>query len=192
MTDFKFYAFFTASKQGVPGLVVTVDVYSGAGVLVENGVAATAIGGGLYAHTYSTANHEDFIAIFKTADLSVDAQHLPALAIKEMAELPDNVWDELIAGHLTAGSTGAKLNSIAGCGVGSITHTYTVTSSVDASPIPDVYVGVSTDAAGANIVAAGYTDAFGVVVFYLDPGPYYFWRSKDRWTFVNPDMEVVS
>lgn len=77
-------------------------------------------------------------------------------------------------------------------GSGTIAHTYTVTSSVDATPVAEVQVSVSTDVAGANIVAAGYTDSFGQIIFYLDPGTYYFWRSKDRWTFANPDTEVVA
>lgn len=77
-------------------------------------------------------------------------------------------------------------------GSGTIAHTYTVTSSVDASPVAEVQVSVSTDPAGTNIVASGYTDSFGQVIFYLDPGTYYFWRSKDRWTFANPDTEVVA
>ena len=46
MTDYKFYAFFTALKVGKPGLTVTVDVYGPGGVEASN-QTATEIGGGL-------------------------------------------------------------------------------------------------------------------------------------------------
>ena len=45
------------------------------------------------------------------------------MATDAVAEIADGVWDEAIAGHLTAGTTGAKLNLIG-------TASYTVTSPV--------------------------------------------------------------
>jgi hypothetical protein len=77
-------------------------------------------------------------------------------------------------------------------GSGGITFTYTLTSSVDSSPIPDASVWVTTDQAGSNVVASGTTDASGQVVFYLDAATYYVWRQKSGWNFSNPDTEVVS
>lgn len=77
-------------------------------------------------------------------------------------------------------------------GSGAITFTYTLTSSVDATPIADATVEVYTDLAMTNMVASGVTSAFGVVVFYLDAGTYYLKRIKSDWTFTNPDTEVVS
>lgn len=76
--------------------------------------------------------------------------------------------------------------------------TYTVTNSVTTLPIDGVYVAITTDALGANIVWNGYTDALGVLRDsdgakpYLDsPGTYYFWRQKSGFTFVNPDIEAI-
>ena len=46
MADYKFYAFFTASKVGKTSLTVTVDVYGPGGVEASN-QTATEIGGGL-------------------------------------------------------------------------------------------------------------------------------------------------
>lgn len=77
----EFYAFFTAEKQGKAGLVVTVDVWRGTTQVVTDG-AATAVGGGLYRYTLaggSTAAAESYAAVFKTADATVDARHVPSL-----------------------------------------------------------------------------------------------------------------
>ena len=80
----------------------------------------------------------------------------------------------------------------AGYGAGAITFTYTLTSSVDSSPIADANVWATTDIGGDNIVASGVTDVSGQVTFYLDAGTYYVWRQKDGWNFVDPDTETVS
>jgi len=77
-------------------------------------------------------------------------------------------------------------------GPGAIEFTYTLTSTVDGTPIDEADVWVTTDAGGLNIIASGETDAAGVVVFWLDAGNYFFWRQCDGWTFVNPDLETVS
>jgi hypothetical protein len=80
MADYRFYAFFVASKVGKTGLTVTVDVRNEAGTLVATDQAATETGGGLYRYTHTDATENDYTAIFKTADTTVDAQHIPALA----------------------------------------------------------------------------------------------------------------
>jgi hypothetical protein len=80
-----------------------------------------------------------------------------------------------------------------------VEFTYTVTNSVTTQPEPDVTVTVSTDLAGTNLIWSGTTDAFGVArdvngdLPRLDPGTYYFFKSKVG--FIddqNPDTEVVS
>ena len=82
-TAVTFFAFYVASKTGKTGLTVTVDVYRRSdGALVVNGGSATALGGGLYYYTLagaSTTPASEYAAIFKTADSTVDQQHLPAL-----------------------------------------------------------------------------------------------------------------
>jgi hypothetical protein len=77
----KFLAFYTASKQGKTGLTVTVDIYSPSGTQIVTAGSATALGGGLYSYTLSTNNSAEgeYAAIFKTADATVDAQHIPSL-----------------------------------------------------------------------------------------------------------------
>ncbi len=77
-------------------------------------------------------------------------------------------------------------------GAGSITFTYTVTDADSGDPIADVDVWVTTDAAGANVVAGTLqTNAVGVVVFMLDPGNYYIWRQRSGYNFSDPDLETV-
>ena len=79
-----------------------------------------------------------------------------------------------------------------------IAFTYTVTNSLTGLPIEGVQVWVSTDVAGANVIWAGVSDAFGVArdaagnLPRLDPGTVYFWRQKAGFTFSDPDSEVAS
>ena len=141
-----FYAHFVASKTGKTGLTVTVDVWriTEAGVATEvvTGGSATEIGDGLYRYGLSSVSVTDageYVAVFKTADATVDAQHLPALwavgragvenldatvstrlstasytAAPTASSVADAVWDETLAGHATAGSAGAALSSAGG------------------------------------------------------------------------------
>ena len=84
---------------------------------------------------------------------------------------------------------------ILGAGSGGTTETYTVTDSVTGLPIDGVHVWVSSDAAGVNIIWAGYTNAAGVVNFYHDLAAgttIYLWRELAGYTFSNPDSEVTS
>jgi len=76
-------------------------------------------------------------------------------------------------------------------GAGAITFIYTLTSSVDGSPIADADIWVTSDLAGANVIASGKTDQYGKVTFYLDAGTVYIWRQKSSWDFTNPDTETV-
>lgn len=74
---------------------------------------------------------------------------------------------------------------------GAVAHTYAVTAQGTGAPIDGALVRVTTDAAGLNVVASDYTDAFGNAAFMLQHGTYYFWTTKAGYTFSNPDQEVV-
>lgn len=82
--------------------------------------------------------------------------------------------------------------AVATLGLGACTWVYTLTDSVTALPIEGAEVWVTTDVAGLNVVAHGYTNASGIVTFYLDAGTNYFWRQHGNYTFTNPDTEIVS
>jgi len=78
-------------------------------------------------------------------------------------------------------------------GAGSLAFTVTVTDSITALPLAGASVWVTTDVAGANVVAGtATTNALGVVVFYLDPGPYYLWVQHEGYTGTNPTSITVS
>lgn len=55
-------------------------------------------------------------------------------------------------------------------------------------PIPGVAVYVSTDSAGANVVAGTlYSSDFGTVIFMLEAGStYYVWQDSSEFNFTNP------
>ena len=86
--DVTFYAFFVASKQGKTGLTVTVDVTEdtagGTATTIVSGGSATEVGGGIYKYRLTGANVDAegcYVAVFKTADATVDQQWIPALWI---------------------------------------------------------------------------------------------------------------
>ena len=140
-----FYAFFVASKAGKTGLTVTIDVYekTTATPIVSAG-SATELGGGLYYYTLASGSVDAsgaYVAVFKTADSSVDQQWIPALWVTDTelknldaavsTRLPtssytapttpptagaiaDAVWDETLADHDTAGSAGVALSAAGG------------------------------------------------------------------------------
>lgn len=114
-------------------------------------------------------------------------------ALPTAAENADAVCDELVADHTVAGSVGKILGSyLPDAGSGSVNYIYTLTNADTGVAIPGADIRVSTDAAGTTIIASGTTNTSGQVTFLLDPGTYYFWRTKTGWTFTDPDVEIVS
>lgn len=139
MADYVFYGFFVASKAGKTGLTPTCTVYRAAtGAVVANAQAATEIGLGLYRYTHTDAVEGDYVAVFVTADATVDAQNVPALASVAVpridaavstrlatagyttpptaAAISDAVWEEATADHQTAGTTGKALSDASSAG----------------------------------------------------------------------------
>lgn len=105
----------------------------------------------------------------------------------------DAIYEEALAPHDAVVGSGAEAWATAatcGHGPGSVQRTYTVTDSGTGLPIDGVQVWVSTDLAGANIIASGYTDALGQYRPWLDAGTYYFWCQRAGYSFTNPDQEV--
>ena len=98
-------------------------------------------------------------------------------------------WCDLLVNIQTAAR---QINDLSTLGAGAITWTYTLTDGDTGAPIDGAEIWVSTDSAGANIIANGMTDAAGVVTFYLDAGTVYVWRKKAGYNFTNPDQETVN
>ena len=87
-----FYAFYVASKQGVTGLTVTVDVWrvntSASPTQIVTAGSATAVGGGLYLYQLASASvtvEGEYIAIFKTTNTTPDQQEIPAIWVVSKA-----------------------------------------------------------------------------------------------------------
>ena len=74
---------------------------------------------------------------------------------------------------------------------------YTLTNDVTSLPIEAAKVQFSININGSGVVWVGYTDVFGVArdsagnLPRLDPGTYYVFRTKQGFTFNDPDIEVV-
>lgn len=77
-------------------------------------------------------------------------------------------------------------------GTGSGANAETITITDGTSPLDGVNVWATTDSAGVNIVASGYTNASGEVTFMLDSGTYYVWQQLAGYNFTNPQTLVVS
>ncbi len=119
---------------------------------------------------------------------------IAGLTIPTASAIAGQVWDEDLAAHSSAGTAGKALQDAVGgsSGVGAITFVYTLTSSVDSTPIEDADVWVTSNSDGTGLLASGRTNASGEVTFYLDAGTVYVWRQKKGWNFTNPDTETVS
>lgn len=192
-----FYAHYIATKVGATGLTVTVDVWevqkNGTATEIVTAGSATEIGDGLYRYLLVSGSVDaegEYIAVFKTADSSVDQQHLPALWSIQRAGIEN--LDALVSSRSTLtqaqvnaeadqalvdydpptdaeldAASAAILAAIAGISAstfpaGAIAFTYTVTNSVGGLPLEGVEVWISTDNPAVNIVWKGDTDAFGV------------------------------
>ncbi len=84
----------------------------------------------------------------------------------------------------------AKVDVLSG-GAGTSTLEVTILGAGSA-PLDGAEVDVTTTTAHVNIVANGYTDAFGKVTFHLDPGTYYIWVQHAGYNGTNPTMKVVT
>lgn len=179
-----FYALYIASKVGATGLTVTVDVYEkakgAAASKILTGQSATEIGDGLYSYDLasgSVTSEGEYIAVFKTADTSVDRRDMAALW----------VIDRRIKASATIEVTaGAK------------EVTYTLTSTGTGLPIPGAVIWICTDPTSVNVVWRGNTDSFGIARDFqgnkpwLQVGTWYVFAQKDGYYFDNPDTENVS
>lgn len=116
----EFYVFFTLDGAGVAALTVTADIYKNGSKIITD-AATVDMTGGLYSYTLSGVNNDaegEYIAIFKCAG-DVDNAEIPAIWVVGLAEdTVDLTWDEILADHLNAGSTGEALynSQVAGGG----------------------------------------------------------------------------
>lgn len=219
MANALLYCQYKASKIGKTGLtpVPTIDVFrvtrsTGVVSQIVTGGNSFEIGGGFYGYTVDTdLLTYDYLGKFITADATVDDQQPGALwsdyalaHLLQLLNLDATISSRLASASYTAPPTAADIDTelsgthgagswLRSSGSGSVEFVYTVTAAIDlVTPIGQTLVWVTTDSAGNNLVASGYTDDFGDVTLYLDAGTYYFWRKKSGYDFTNPDSEVVT
>ena len=160
----------------------------------------------------------EYVAIFKTASTTPDQQHIPAIWVVSKAGteyLDASVASRLPTASYTAPSsvtslqadvttilgrtdvaTSTRLASSAyapATGSGSSTYVVTIRQPDGLTAIEGCAVWISTDSAGATVVAGTlYTSAAGVATFTIDPGAYYLWRQLGGWNFSNPTAITVT
>ena len=106
-----------------------------------------------------------------------------------VASIVNAVLDELIAGHLDAGSVGEAIAAASGGGTG--TSSITVTVDDGSAPIDGALVELTATSAHTGVLASGYTDSLGQVTLLIDPGTYYVWVQHGRFNGTNPTTVVV-
>jgi len=79
----------------------------------------------------------------------------------------------------------AAISSAVCSGPGAAPYVITI-NDPGGNPLDGVNVWISTDLAGVNVIANGFTDSFGNVTFMLDAGTYYAWKQLAGYSFTNP------
>lgn len=124
-----FRVHYTNSGANATGLTVTVNVYDETGTAIVTGASATEIGSGLYGYSLASGSVDAaglYTAVFDTAG-TVDQRNLAGqwhvdvggienldAAVSSRSTLTassaaDAVWDEAMASHTAAGTTGRQL-----------------------------------------------------------------------------------
>jgi hypothetical protein len=116
---------------------------------------------------------------------------IPGASAPTAAQVADAVWDEAVADHQTAGSTGKVLSTRVTGGAGGLQRTIGVT--VGGNPLEGASIWVATDSAGTNVVAGPLvTSSQGSVTVLLDTGSYYVWVQKDGYNAILAQPVTVS
>lgn len=169
-TSYKFKVGYTklgvATAPAVNPTINILNVDTDALLVTAGTVTASTNMPGVKTYTYSGAAGLNLIGLFHTTDASMDQQDLFSIDI-----------DAVVVQSMSLGSGAVS---------------WTVTVNDGANPLDGVEVWVTTDLAGANIVASGTTDALGVVTFLLDAGSYYFFKQLAGFNFTNPELTVVA
>ncbi len=76
--------------------------------------------------------------------------------------------------------------------MGSGTTPTTITINDGSNPLDSADVWISTDSAGANVIARGNTDDNGQVTFLLDVGTYYVWAQHAGYSALGGQTLTVS
>ena len=102
-------------------------------------------------------------------EVTVSPEGLDAAGVRAAVGLESANLDTQLEAILedTGTTIPALISAGSGAGVGAISYPYTLTDADDENPISGAEVWVTTDSSGSNIVASGYTNLFGTVIFFL-------------------------
>jgi hypothetical protein len=132
------------------------------------------------------------LSLSAAAIIEIQTGLATTLHLQEVEDKIDTIDTNVDAVLVDTGTTIPALIAPLTAGIGAVAKTYTEKDASTGLGIADVTVWVTTDLAGANVVASGLTNSSGQVIFYLDSGvTYYIWRQKDGIDFINPEVEVA-
>jgi len=147
-TIYEFGFFFVASKVGKTGLSPTVDITDIDGNVLVTAGNATEIVRGTYKYSYMGADGLTLFAVAMTADATVDAQHVPAMAVKQIS----TNLDAAISSRAATGADGDTLE--------------TLSDQLDGAAVPGDLMGLANDA----ITAGKFDEATAYPVILADTG----------------------
>ena len=171
---------------GLTGLTPIVTLSKNAGAFASAVGAVSEVGNGWYALAGSSDDRDTLGTLILHAEASgADPFDMDIEILLSDPPTVNEIDSTLSLSHGSGTWSG-------GLGSGAINWTYTLTDSDTGLPIADAHIWISTDVAATHIIASGTTNQYGQVPFMLDAGTIYVWRAKTLYTFVNPDIEVVS
>jgi len=154
-----FYAFYVASKAGKTGLTVTLDVFeTTSGTPIVSAGSATELGDGLYYYTLASGSVDAsgaYVAVFKTADSSVDQQWIPALWVTdtELKNLDAAVSTRLATADYTAPLDASGTQTAAAAAL----TAYDAATGADVAAIPAAPDAATVADAVASVAPADYS-----------------------------------
>ncbi len=120
------------------------------------------------------------------------AEHFVRSDVPSALDVADAVWDEILAGHTSAGSTGEALDALAQGLVGARQVTIHVDDNQGTpQPVPGVLVSVFAED-NLTFLTRGVTDSNGDFTVALDDNTYQVRLQKTQFTFTVPETMVVT
>jgi len=167
MATYNFYAYYSASQQGKYGLnsgdnPVVVDIWNTSGTLIAEDASTIEINDGVYMYTLTTATEDDYIAVFKTLDSTVDQKWVPALVSKQLpridvtlSTIPALVW---AAATRTLTGLGTLASDVWAWAVTVVSGTINIVSPIATSGDLDIISGDDYKAADGRAITWSSSD----------------------------------
>jgi len=166
------------------GIGVLVDIGNGR-YYAELTQAAVTMAGTIIETRYKSANTAEAVG----DQIHVVGFDLDTAAITA-AGVADAVWDETLADHVAAGSTGEALSNLSAGDVGANTVTITV-EDVATDPVADVSVSIF-DSGNTVLQTRTLTNSSGIATVALDDATYKVRLSRSGYAFIVPETLTVS